>query len=40
MRRVPSQANLDAATASKVDGEKLGSLMRYNMISGAGTHMI
>jgi len=28
--------NLDPATASKVDGEKLGSLMMYNMISGAG----
>jgi hypothetical protein len=28
--------NIDPATASKSDGEKLGSLMMYNMISGAG----
>jgi hypothetical protein len=29
--------NIDPSTASKADGEKLGSIMMYNMISGAGT---
>jgi hypothetical protein len=29
--------NIDPSTASKADGQKLGSIMMYNMISGAGT---